>query len=630
VLGAWLALGVSISFAFLRFILGGRGVRSHGYGETFLGLISMAPATIGVAVPSLDRELARRTLARVDILGHLPRSLPPRLVHEFCRAMVDATAGHYTLARDRAKRVLARLEAPGGVRHLPETARVQLELGVLVLVGALDTYRTDGALHETLESLDRLETAYAEQTAAGLRAIYHAHRGERTLFEQHQQVVDALAARAGSTWRQDMLIARNLWWPHFLCEDVMGLKHCVRQLDALVEDVPSLRLTRDAAHACYLVARGMHAEALERHGNTLQAALADPNELNMRIVGTLARIYRVNGLPERAEAICGASLDSFTKEQGEFDVLLHGARIERVLALFELGRRDEAHAAVRGLLDQQERHDNPMMRGLTHQAAARMALALRNATEFRTQLDAMDQWFRRSDNPSLVAQCYRLADEGQRAGLLPDAREYVHTQGPKAAVSEEMIRQAFGRCRGASHRLATALEIVASAARAERGYLYLSEKQGGLRFAAPLVGHEPPEDLRIELAAKLDALCREENVKTVIYDAARPEGTATVLKTDDVPSDVYSAASLNYSAVYLIFPRAERLVAVGAIALIPGDQPLLAIDPGVLEEVARGIYEAADVQTVFLGQGVTASNSDRPWSSAHTSSSLTQPPRALS
>jgi hypothetical protein len=263
------------------------------------------------------------------------------------------------------------------------------------------------------------------------------------------------------------------------------------------------------------------------------------------------------------------------------------------------------------MLDEQERHDNPMIRGLTHQAAARMALKTRDTMEFRKQLDAMDQWFRRTDNPSLVAQCYRLADEGQRAGLLPDAREYVHTQGSSTDVSEAMIRQAFGRCRGAGNRLATALEMVVRATHAERGYLYLSEKEGGLRFAAPLVGHEPPDELQIELSATLDAFCREEDVQTVIIDAAEPEGTATLLESEQVPSEVHSGAPLSYSAVYLILPRAERLVAVGAVALIAGDRPLIAIAPTLLEEVARGIYEAADVQTVFLGRS-TGRSSQRP------------------
>jgi hypothetical protein len=609
--GVALGLLVGVLIAVLKFpFTSSKAQRARGFTEIILGVVSMAPAIIGVAVTLLDRELARRVLARIDLLGALPMSTPPRLVYEFCRAMTESTDGYYSAARDRGKRVLLQLRAPGGVRRLPEDARVQLELGLLILIGALDTYRTDGAVHETLEIVDRSENSSSKQSAAGIRASYHANRGERELFEQHQREVDALAARSGSTWRQDVLLARNLWWPHALCDDVMGLKHLVRQLDALVEDAPSLRDMRDAAHASYLVSRGMHLEALQRYGKTLEAACERPNELNMRIVGTLARILRANHRSEKAEALCRRALDTLSKSQLEFEVATHGVRLEHVQALWEVDRRQEAIALAETMIDEQESHDNPLLRGLTHKVRAQLALRDQDGVAFRQNLDSMEEWFRRAENPSLIAQCHTLSDEGARAGLLGEARQYAHAYPHSMADTETKIRAAFGRCRGPADRLQTALDMVMAATGAERGYLYLAERDGGVRFAAPLVGHEPPEELKRELAMKLERFCDEKG-ETAIVEAAEPTGMQTVIGADDLPSIPPSAISKAFSSVFLVIPKDGQLVAVGAIALIPGEEPLTGIDFATLEEIARGIYDAADVQTVFLGASAPASSAPR-------------------
>lgn len=616
-LGLALGLVLGVLWALVKFpFIASRTHRERGFREIILGVVSMSPAILGVAVTLLDRELAHRVLGRISLLGELPMSTAPRLVYEFCRAMTESTDGYYAAARDRGKRVLLQMRAPGGVHGLPEDARAQLELGLLILIGALDTYRTDGAVHETLEIVDRSETSSSKQSAAGIRASYHANRGERELFEQHQREVDALAARAGSTWRQDVLLARNLWWPHALCEDVMGLKHLVRQLDALVEDAPSLRDMRDAAHASYLVARGMHLEALQRYGKSLEAACARPNELNMRIVGTLARILRANQRHEKAEELCRRALSALDASQLEFEVATHGVRLEHVQALWELGSREEAVSLVERMIDEQQSHDNPLLRGLTHKVRAQIALQEQDATAFRANLDAMEEWFRRAENPSLIAQCHMLSDEGSRAGLLGETRQYAYAYSPSLADTETKIRAAFGRCRGPSDRLQTALDMVMTATGAERGYLYLAERDGGLRFAAPLVGHEPPEELKVELAVKLEAFC-EEKGETAIVEAAEPAGMQTVIGADDLPSIPPAALSKSFSAVFLVIPKDGQLVAVGAIALIPGEEALTGVDFSVLEEIARGIYDAADVQTVFLGASSPASSAPRLKSAIH-------------
>ena len=45
----------------------------------------------------------------------------------------------------------------------------------------------------------------------------------------------------------------------------------------------------------------------------------------------------------------------------------------------------------------------------------------------------------------------------------------------------------------------------------------------------------------------------------------------------------------------------ERLIAIGAVALIPGEQRLKRVGLTVVSEISRTIYDAADVQTVYVG-----------------------------
>ncbi len=56
-----------------------------------------------------------------------------------------------------------------------------------------------------------------------------------------------------------------------------------------------------------------------------------------------------------------------------------------------------------------------------------------------------------------------------------------------------------------------------------------------------------------------------------------------------------------YEIQFLLVRQAEDLVVVGAVALVPGDEPLHSVEFAFLEEVARGIHNAGDVCTVLTG-----------------------------
>ncbi len=418
-------------------------------------------------------------------------------------------------------------------------------------------------------------------------------------FTRFQEEVDVLAAQAGATWRQDVLIARNHWWTYALSEDVMGLKRVVRQLDEMSLEVESLSESRDAALAAYLAERGMVSEALDRC-RTLEQYVNEPHGLTMRYVGILARVLRAAGYPERAREVCETALARLPEEETEFVCTVFGTQIEHALAIAELGNHVLADDMLDRLLEENNSHDNPLIHGLTHKARAIVALLQNDHSFFDEHLNAMQEWFKRTDNPALVAQCQKLAEQGRKAGLLKDARPYSLRPGPHKNPDLAAVIAAFNACRGPAERLQTAIDLILDKTRAERGFLYLYDSDE-LTFAAPIVGVEPPDELRLELENRI-RLSTDDQMETVLVSHAEPGDLGSTVRIDleDSEQNTKVVAS-EYSSLLLVIPKTEDFVVVGIIALVKGDEPIRPVDSDFLVEVACGIYDAGDVQTVYFG-----------------------------
>jgi hypothetical protein len=300
-------------------------------------------------------------------------------------------------------------------------------------------------------------------------------------------------------------------------------------------------------------------------------------------------------MPERAKAVCESVLKNQTPAALEFECLSHVVRLELALATAELGHGAEARASLQTLLAVQHAHDNPLLHGLTHKAMAQVALMQRDAVAFSTQLQAMRQWFGKTENPALLAQCERLTAAGRAAGLVSGATAIVLRDRDHVKVNA-----AFCACRGPGERLQTALDLIVQSTGAAHGYLYVMEP-AGLRFGAPAVGFEPPEELLAELSRIVAAL-RNRDLQPELAASAEPKELATVVREDFGPVPVTAREGSAYRSLPLITTGNGELVVVGIAALVPGDAALEPLRASFVEEVARGIYDAGDVRTVYFGQ----------------------------
>ena len=593
-IGRKLALGLALPLAYCVALLVAPRLTARDFRVQVLGLIAVASTLLGNCSALADRERALNILRSLQPLGWFPRAHLLYWIYAFFVALAETAAGSYAAALEHARLVRERLRTP--IKGMPREGHAQLEAGVLLCVGSLEVFRTDGSVHHTLEALARVETWTARQSAAGIRANYHAGRGERALYERCSEELDVVAAQTGSTWRQDVLMPRSDWWYAALCEDVLGLKRAARKLEQLAEDHPTLVSTRDAAQACYLVERGRAADALARHGAVLEAEARKPSLYGMRFVATFARIARVAGQPQRARAICESAMARICDTDREFTGLVHFVELELALARAELGERRGAAQELDRLIEAQAKHDNALIHGLTHRARAQVALWERDAAEYARHLAAMEHWFSRTENPALIAQYQRFADEGRQAGLASATRA---TPRPPRGAGRDLsqVRRAFMEQRGPSERLQLAVDLLVEKSGAVAGYLYLLEPRG-LRFAAPLIGAEPPASLHAELASRIEE--RGLRLPDSSAELALPDQLVTVVETDDERGlrDVKSGSA--YNSLLLTLARSGNVVIVGAVALVPGADPIAPIDCAYLEEVARGIYDAGDVQTVYF------------------------------
>jgi hypothetical protein len=589
-LGGHLALWLCMAAAFTLYMLLPHRRPTTRFRELLLGMIGIGTATMSVCTVLQDKDRARLVSVQLEMLGYFPRQHAVRRIHEFHRSLYDLAHGDYRGARDKAHDTLAFVRSPAAAK-LPSTARAQIEAGLLTLLVPIDAMRTDGSVHDDLIAIDRLHTFTTRQTRATALVAYHGHRGERAQFTRHVEELDRLAAETGAVWRHDVQVPRMLWSSQALCEDVMALKRSVEQLGPLADVVPSVARLRDVTHACYLSERGLPQEALLRYRALFESIDQQrPKLRDVQCLGIYARILRKAGQPRRAAEVCEAALHTLTEEEREFTLMTFCADLELPLALFDVGEHERALALLDRLLEVQQRHDNPLLRGLAHGARAQLAFALGDRETFSTQLHAMRDWLRRTDNPPLFAQYQRLADRAQgtaqSASLLPARRAL--------ALPEDV----GGSLRGYAHapeRAARALELALRETGAAAGYLLL-RRERGLELLAATAPEEPPHSVLQELAL-LMAAPRGHSFETELVkpahdeNAVRPSvsGLTTVAE-----ATLVAAASLDWAerkafAFLLVPPALGPREAIGAVVVIGQGQPLRPLGAAFLAQLAEAI-----------------------------------------
>jgi len=419
-LGGKMGLALGLSGGFVRSLVAPPlSIARRSYKELMLGLVGLATAVLGVCSVLHDTARARAIADQLRPLAYFPDGHAVRMVHEFQLALVDHGLGQFAEAKERYAQVLAFLRSERALRNMPETARVQLESGVLLGLGQLDAMRADGSAQRTLEALERLEGPTSKQALAAARVAFHGHRGEYSHFVSALDDMDRLAVAAGSIWRNDVSIPRMLWSTFMLCEDVMALKRAADQLRTIANQAPSVATLRDIVHACYLCERGMPEEALSRYEVVLEQASNEPGLRGLQVLGAYARMLRKANQPEKAIAACELARSKVSGSEREFEVITFTFDSEHARSTAAAGDLRRAEQLGDELVRRHERHDNALLCGLAHEVRAQIArLALDWAT-VDSHLAAMERCSQSIQHPTLTAQWMRLHESARAERALP-------------------------------------------------------------------------------------------------------------------------------------------------------------------------------------------------------------------
>jgi hypothetical protein len=294
-----------------------------------------------------------------------------------------------------------------------------------------------------------------------------------------------------------------------------------------------------------------------------------------------ARALNLSGEHARAKTIAEEVLSNMTAADHDFVAHFLEAHRQRALAESGLGNHERAAALLDELLAKYGQESNPLLVGLLHQARAEVAdrAGDRDATD--THRAEMETRFRKTQNPSLIAQCER-AQRG--IAVLPaslGAARSVLAQSTVSALGVATM-SAFAGPLGPSRPAETlgpaddsmegALELLMKQTKAKSAFLYVAGSSA-LQLAWSSTNTEAPVGWIAELGRWMDVV--RENVRD---DSTQQDRSALVVETE---------AAAGYRLV-AIRSATERSV-IGGLILEPEPKIDLLASSDMFDAVGRAV-----------------------------------------
>jgi len=572
-LGRRLSIYAGFAYAALRYVTTPARDRMQSLRDTFVTSFAVAVLLVASYLSMLDSKRIRSFMAGLSPLGFLPESSVPRCLYELCRAFQELSMGRHGAATRILSKLATRLEDPSYLRGLAEPVRKRLFGGVLLPLGLCQSYRAapPGVLQAS--KLEALQSSFYYMGAVQLRMLYHAHRGEMEAAHRFRDEVELLAVQGDSTWQMEIYLPTTLGVLYDLTRDVIGLKRSVEQVDRLAQDIAPLSTLRDVLRAAYLGKQGRFDEAIALFEQVFAEHPMGEFAAWMAAVAQFADTLNAAGKHERALALCRTAFDTVKDDDPELYMFHDSVRRQHALAEAGLGRVAEAAALLDALIVELAPRQNPLQSGLAKRDRAEVALLAGDRAGFENHFAKMDQCFRATANPALVAQSDRLHSKGVAAGFL---------QAESAAEVAKLTADLKGRTAGVE-RAKRVLEVLLRSSRAPAGKLYVFV-DGAL---SPLVGLPDEEG-----SARLRDEVVQRKVDAFVTGTDATDATGT--RSDTMERTLTSAGDPEQedpgqltSVLYL--QEGMKVQVVGAIALARGATPLIEPSYKVLNTIARAL-----------------------------------------
>ena len=496
--------------------------------------IGMVPACVGVYATCFDSEAVARVARAAAPLSLFGEEHIAYAMYLFANAEAPMIGGREGEARPLWEDALGRFADPSCAKAIGESRAKALQGGALFMLALLDSYYFGDRVLAATRRMDNLGVKAWSVTADQIRVLYYSLRGETNEARKYMEQVELNAVQGAQTWQTEMFWPALLLNADVLTGDAMAARRRYVQLERRSQEVATLKPQAEAAHAAYLMLRGDVSKAVALYDRIL------PSFPIRRCVGWettrayFARALNLSGDHARAKTITEEVLSNVTAPDHDF--VAHFLEAHRQLALAEsgLGNHECAVALLDALLEKHGGETNPLLVGLLHQARAEVAERADDrvgADEHRAEMEAR---FRKTQNPSLIAQCERAqrniavlpATLGAARSVLGQSTVSAFGVATMSALDGPLGPSRLAETRGpADDSMEGALEVLMRETKATSAYLYVPAVSD-LQLAWSSTNTEAPVTWIAELGRWLDVV--RENVR----DDSMQEGrSALVVET---------------------------------------------------------------------------------------------------
>jgi tetratricopeptide (TPR) repeat protein len=535
-------------------------------------LIRCVMTLSGAASAAIDHETQWRLERALRPFRAFGEDHPASVAHEYSRLMAMMTEDHLQAAHAGWSALLERLDR----LPLPVGMARHIRIGALVSLGVLESQRDDDAVLVRLEQLEALR--YAQRSAAvnQLRFLYHGFRGEVDLAEMYRARVEEYAMARGAAWQVEIWSTSTLTAVYGMTGDATRHQRVVQELDRLKNEIPCLELFWQRALGVQCLVTDDPAGAVRLLEISLQRPGARDRVGWGSVQGARARAYNQLGQHAEALAVCDEAVAA-SEQDREFVAMNLMVRLERCDAYAGLGRFAEARAELDVLFTRHASRKNPLTVGCLHRSFARVALLEKDWSGFEKHVAAMEDAFRVTENPALIAQSAKLRHASGRHATPAPATTGVAAE----RSSHSLWRSLFTECHGSYQRRQRALEIVADRVGAKQAWLLSLNAAAEPLLQAQLGSLPAPSELLQESAALVREFLQPAE-ETHFIDANASE-----------PPPARAGA---FRLLALTLQRGAAAYIAGVIAVPASAAGYL--EPAALQELALELSGAGDVGTL--------------------------------
>lgn len=560
-------------------------------------------AILTVATATMQMDLLREVLKDLMRFSTVPR------IGEITQRMFEAAfltmQGRPNRARTAALRARELLKG-GPVDGMDDSTFRALQGGAFITHGmteAMSSIRSEAtlAVAEDLEkltatqidegevSLDGYLTApELERAALQVRLVHHTLRGESDAAAELRHTLEVKALQSGMFWQFDIWRLLLEMTAAGRSGDLTTMRRNIEQLRSLPGESSELAPIIAQYQLALMNGLGKYKEHLSHEEKVLAGAFV-PGEAtgwDNRLDSLADSLIRTGSASRAIKVLTEALTTPFDDRDPEsVSVMLLQTRL--ALAKAADGDPRGAQGLLDDLVRRSESSDHPMLRGLIHEAGARIAWQRNDQDLFEAHVQHMRHWYTLTHNPALLSRGQRVASLfRQQAVPAPSTAD-----GPIEVITRVSTKRALegvdalmADCRDADERATRALHLIIEQAAGTAGHLYLL-KRDRLRLAASFEADEPQDELEAALIKQVrQELARDDEPRTV--DASTTaHSTVVTLAEDEGPG-------AQYVTILLQTAGSPRRV-VGAVALQASKDILHPVRQVYLEALSDCVREDA-------------------------------------